>query len=95
MEILEFTYFAIPYIIVFYLAVLLFIRPPRTVVLASLLATVAVAILFSLAIFGAAQASERRSVDRRAGAAYGAVAVVCLAGCLVAVAYGIALLATK
>lgn len=37
MEILEFAYFAIPYIIVFYLAVLLFIHPPRAVVLASLL----------------------------------------------------------
>ena len=38
MEILEFIYFAIPYIIAFYLAVLLFMRPPRTVVLSSLLA---------------------------------------------------------
>ena len=38
METLEFAFFAIPYIIVFYLAVLLFMRPPRAVVFASLLA---------------------------------------------------------
>ena len=38
MEILEFAYFALPYIILVYLAVLLFMRPPRAVLLASLLA---------------------------------------------------------
>src|SRR5947209_14826633 len=48
METLEFAFFAIPYIIVFYLAVLLFMRPPRAVVFASLLGGLLVGLINAL-----------------------------------------------
>jgi len=65
------------------------------VILWSLCATIGVAALFSLAILGVTQASERRNENRNAALAYGALAVIGLIGCLAAAAYGLALLASK
>ncbi|HEX5223787.1 MAG TPA: hypothetical protein VFW29_01530 [Solirubrobacteraceae bacterium] len=65
------------------------------VVLFALGATVGVAILFSLAILGVTQASERRGQHRAAAIAYGTLAVVGLAGCVAAAGYGLVLLTSK
>ncbi len=65
------------------------------VILWSLCATIGVATLFSLAILGVTQASERRTENRNAALAYSALAVIGLIGCLAAAAYGLALLASK
>jgi hypothetical protein len=65
------------------------------VVFFSLGATIGVATLFALAIFGVAQASDRPGRDRGRGFAYGALAVICLGGCMAAAAYGVVLLASK
>jgi hypothetical protein len=62
----------------------------------SLAATVAVATLFSLAVLGIGRAGERRGRHSSGGAlAYGALATVCLLGCLAALVYGVAVTATK
>lgn len=65
------------------------------VVLYALAATVGVALLFSLAVLGAARASEARGRSGGAVLAYGAIAAVCLLACLGAAAWGIVLLSSK
>ncbi len=65
------------------------------VVAFSLGATIGVATLFSLAIFGVAQASERRERDRGGSLAFGSLAAICLAACVAAAAYGVVVLASK
>jgi hypothetical protein len=65
------------------------------VVLYALAATIGTTLLFSLAILSLARASERRSRHDRLAVVEVAVAGVCLAGCLAAVAYGIVLLSSK
>ena len=64
------------------------------VVVYALVATVGVALLFSVAIVGAMRASEQRS-RRAAVLGYGTLAALCLGGCIAAAAYGLALLASK
>ncbi len=53
MEIQEFVAFAIPFIIVFYLAVLLFMHPPRPVIVASLLGGLAMGLINLVVDLGA------------------------------------------
>jgi hypothetical protein len=65
------------------------------VVLDALLATLGVTTLFSVAILGYARASERRGSGSNAVVGYGVVAALCLLCCLVAVVYGVAILASK
>lgn len=60
----------------------------------ALAATVGVAVLFSLAVLGITRASEQRE-HTNALFAYGSLSVVCLLGCLAAVVYGIAVVASK
>lgn len=64
------------------------------VVLDALAASVAVALLFSLAVLGIARAGERRARDDGA-LAYAVLAAVCLLGCLAAVVFGVAVTASK
>lgn len=65
------------------------------VVVDAIAATVGVAMLYSLAILGIARASEARERNTNALLAYGALAVLCLVGCIAASGYGVVLLATK
>jgi hypothetical protein len=65
------------------------------VVLDALLATLGVTALFSLAILGLARASERRGNRGNGVLGYGAVAAFCLLCCLIAVIYGVVILASK
>jgi nitrate reductase gamma subunit len=65
------------------------------VIATSLVATIGVATLFSLAILGIARSSDRRQSDRNGAWAYGVLAAMCVAGCAAATAYGVALLAGK
>lgn len=65
------------------------------VVLDALLATVGVAALYSLAVLALARASEQRKHRGSAAIAYGTLAAVCSLGCIAAVAYGVALVASK
>jgi hypothetical protein len=60
----------------------------------ALVATVCVAALFSLVVLGVTRASEQRE-HNHALFAYGALAVVCLLGCLAAVVYGVAVVASN
>ncbi|HEY0516578.1 MAG TPA: hypothetical protein VGD00_05620 [Solirubrobacteraceae bacterium] len=66
-----------------------------TVVLDALGASVAVAVLFSLAVLGIARASDEAERDARAVLGYGALAAVCLLACLAAGVYGVVLLSSK
>jgi hypothetical protein len=62
----------------------------------SILASVAVSVLFSGAVVGLIRAGELRRSDRgSAAAAYTAAALVALLVCLAAVAYGIVLVGQK
>ncbi len=65
------------------------------VVLYALAATTGTTLLFSFAILALARASRRRSRDDRLAVLDTAVAGLCFAGCLAAVAYGIVLLGSK
>jgi hypothetical protein len=66
------------------------------VVWSSVLATVAVSILFSGAVVGLIRASELRRTHRRpAAAVYTAAALAALIVCLAAVVYGIILVGRK
>lgn len=63
------------------------------VVLVALVASVGVSTLFSLTILGLTRISDRRQDGSAATlAAYGALAVLSLAGCVAAVIYGLVLL---
>jgi hypothetical protein len=63
------------------------------VVSVALVASVGVSTLFSLAILGLTRISDRRQDGSAATlAAYGALAVLSLAGCVAAVIYGLVLL---
>jgi len=64
------------------------------IVLDALVATVGVAVLFSMAVLGIARASDQREHNTNAFA-YGTLAVVCLLGCLAAAAYGVVLMTNK
>ena len=65
------------------------------VVFYSLLATIGVATLFSLAVYGASRFSERRREASAEVLAYAALTLLCLAACLAASIYGVVLLASK
>lgn len=65
------------------------------VVLDALLATVGVAVLYSLLVLALARATEQRKHRSGAALAYGALAVACALGCLAVVAYGVTLTASK
>lgn len=64
------------------------------VVADALAASVVVAVLFSLAVFGMTRGSERREQGSRA-LAYGALALLCLLACLAAATYGVVLIAAE
>lgn len=61
----------------------------------SLLATVGVITLFSLAVLGLSRVLERRQAAAGGALGYAALAFASLAGCIVAVIYGVVLLAHK
>jgi hypothetical protein len=66
------------------------------VVEASLIAGVGISLVFSLVILGAARAGERRQQSRHVAAgAHAALAILALAVCVAAIAYGVSIMLSK
>ena len=66
------------------------------VVVVSLVAGVGVTAVFSVAVLGAVRSVDSARDGRRlAAGTFGAIALVALAGCLVATAYGIVIMVSK
>lgn len=64
------------------------------VMLDAIVATIGVTVLFSLAVLGISRVSDRREREHSV-IGYGALAVLCLLGCLGVVIFGVTLLAHK
>jgi hypothetical protein len=65
------------------------------VALTALAAGTGVTLMYSLAVLGAVRAGDRRSQANWTWLAYAGLAVLCVAGCAGAVAWGVVLLSQK